>query len=139
MNKISIDKKYKTRSGFPVRIYAVDCGGALSVHGAYFYNNDEWFPISYTKNGRLVDNSIEHSLDLIEVSKYDHIKIDDKVLVWMDFIEQIKRYFAGIGKDGKPRTWDEGKTAFTISENYTNEWLSTAWDNCELFKESTRR
>lgn len=32
--KIEMGKKYKTRDGRKVRLYAVDCGGTYSVHGA---------------------------------------------------------------------------------------------------------
>lgn len=41
---ISLDKKYRTKDGKEVRIYAVDGAGNRPVHGAvlYVYNNKGW-------------------------------------------------------------------------------------------------
>jgi hypothetical protein len=45
---VDINKKYRTEGGSEVRIYATDCGGLYSVHGAYRdkngWNVSRWTP-----------------------------------------------------------------------------------------------
>jgi len=141
MNKIDITKQYKTRSGLPVRIYAVDVKNTDDeiVHGAYFENRS-WFVASWNEYG--IFNTIsthQNFLDLIEVGKYDHINIDDKVLVWYDESntklihnnEKFKGHFAGLTKDGKPKIWGSGATSFTAK----SEKSYIVFDNCEVINE----
>lgn len=59
-------KEYKTRSGLPVRIYAVDCGGVYCIHGAYFAT-DKWLGATWKADGRSVGTSHDSPSDLIEV------------------------------------------------------------------------
>lgn len=47
---IELGKKYKTRDGRKVRIYAVDCGGHRPVHGAIRENN-EWVAYTWLHDG----------------------------------------------------------------------------------------
>jgi hypothetical protein len=128
-NKIDINKQYKTRSGLPVRIYSVDGGGGYSIHGAYL-SDDGWNIESWDNDGNCYDDIGLDDLDLIEVGKYDHIKIDDKVLVWTNGEEYNKRkcHFAGLSSDGKnrPCVWDGRRTSFT-------EGNRVVFDNCELY------
>lgn len=58
-------KQYRTRDGREVRIYAVDGGGDLPVHGAYMHGNT-WRIISWTAAGSVY---LFHKADadLIEV------------------------------------------------------------------------
>ena len=74
--------------------------------------------------------------DLTPISKCDHIKIDDPVIVWDNDIkeEKEKRHFAGV-KDGKPAAFVEGKTSFTAEDS--DDWVT--WDNCELYRSKTER
>lgn len=66
MNKIDINKQYKTRSGLPVRIYAVDVDDDFyNVHGSY--NKDGLCHIEAWSNTGKYDNGFKHDLDLIEV------------------------------------------------------------------------
>jgi len=58
---ISKDKKYKTRNGEEVRIYATD-GHSESIHGAIFYQG-QWVSYNWSKNGA----GGYHGRDLIEV------------------------------------------------------------------------
>ena len=62
---IDISKKYKTRDGRDVRIYAVDGGGDCPVQGAV-YAAGEWLIMLWRTNGwRWSDAESNH--DLIEV------------------------------------------------------------------------
>jgi hypothetical protein len=71
---ISMDKKYRTRDGREVRIYATDGAECLSVHGAIKWVTGKgwkpdiagWRPCSWNKNGKAIDGE-EFSCDLIEV------------------------------------------------------------------------
>ena len=63
---ININKKYRTRDGREVRIYATDgaqCG--TCVHGAVF-NNEWWGSVTWNSNGS-ARSWREDDLDLIEV------------------------------------------------------------------------
>jgi len=62
---IDINKKYRTRDGNEVRIYATDGGGLFPVHGAIRLNGG-WESTSWTKSGVLYVND-ESCVDLIEV------------------------------------------------------------------------
>ena len=62
---IDINKKYQTRDGREVRIYATDGGGPKKpVHGAV-KEKDGWYMLAWSKNG--VVSNIDRNLDLIEV------------------------------------------------------------------------
>lgn len=62
---ISMDKKYRTRDGREVRIYAVDGNGKWPVHGA-IKENEGWNARVWAKDG-LDDPQRMNPLDLIEV------------------------------------------------------------------------
>jgi len=64
---IDINKKYRTRDGQEVRIYATDSGGIYPIHGAWSLEIDSWENESWTADGKY--NAVEleeHDLDLIE-------------------------------------------------------------------------
>ena len=61
---ISMDKKYRTRDGREVRIYALDGDGSRPVHGA-FKDKEKWALCSWDKDG--VQGCSEGPFDLIEV------------------------------------------------------------------------
>lgn len=63
---IDKNKQYKTRSGFPVEIYATDRGGKYPVHGA-ICSEGVWHLLSWTKGGCFVAAGNEGKLDLVEV------------------------------------------------------------------------
>lgn len=65
---IEMGKKYKTRDGRDVRIYATDAGGSLPVHGAIFDDDSsEWCVETWTADGRYFDDGATTGEDLIEV------------------------------------------------------------------------
>ena len=61
---IDINKKYHTRDGREVRIYATDGGGHYPVHGAIKKGDDYWDVAGWTINGASLP--IVDSSDLIE-------------------------------------------------------------------------
>jgi len=65
---IDIDKKYRTRDGREVRIYATDGVGLKSVHGAYFdVHTQGWASLAWTDYGSVDAYKTIQPLDLIEV------------------------------------------------------------------------
>ena len=55
---IDITKKYTTRNGLPVRIYATDAGGARSVHGAVAQpGGDVWIQANWEADGHSFSGS----------------------------------------------------------------------------------
>lgn len=59
---------YQTRSGLPVSIYALDCGGKYPVHGAILKENKRDIHI-WKDDGFWQPESIENDLDLIPVAQ----------------------------------------------------------------------
>ena len=76
---IDISKKYKTRDGRDVRIYATDGAGICSVHGA-IKNNEGWLNCAWLPNGSCYSGLTIDS-DLIEV------KPRHKQTVWLNVYE----------------------------------------------------
>lgn len=130
MNKIDINKKYRTREGYEVRIYAVDGGGDYPVHGA-IRTGDKWESKSWKSDGTYIGilpyRSEPDCFDLIEVRPYDHIKIDDKV--WVSDTENYRKYkgyFAGVEVGGNPLIFADGRTS------WTTDGRTEKWGHCEL-------
>ena len=64
---IDINKKYRTRDGREVRIYATDGGGRNPVHGS-IKEEDGWIFQVWPKSGRYFEDDDEgYRIDLIEV------------------------------------------------------------------------
>lgn len=80
---IDINKKYCTRDGREVRIYATDCGRESNmVHGAVQSKDGWWGQCSWYQNGKFFDGPHDHELDLIEV----HVR--HKRTVWLNVYEK---------------------------------------------------
>ena len=62
---IDINKKYRTRDGHEVRIYATDGYGPYSVHGAVEPKTGVWILESWTTNGK-TSCKVDSSNDLVE-------------------------------------------------------------------------
>ena len=63
---ISLDKKYTTRIGNTVRIYAIDGRGSYPIHGAVKCE-DGWNAEEWTDTGKFRSDNREAPLDLVEV------------------------------------------------------------------------
>ena len=62
---IDIDKKYRTRDGREVRIYATDGNGYWPIHGAIQLSSSGWVPVSWDNHGNAFNSS--HRDGLIEI------------------------------------------------------------------------
>ena len=109
---IELDRKYRYRDkGVPplFRVLCVDKPGDYPV-------------VTCDAKGGIHTNKIsgqEHEnclglYDLIEVSPYEDIPIDAKVLVRSGGLGNWhRRYFAGVSDSGKPMAWVEGTTSWS--------------------------
>ena len=128
MNKVSMDKKYKTRNGCDVRILCVDMKNKnYQVVGIVTDKDGEELEQSFTSSGQFINTKDEHKLDLIEVSPYADFKIDDKVS-YDNKTYGGRGHFAGLDNNGNPMVWQNGGTSFT--QDYRFHVLK-----CELYKE----
>lgn len=127
---IDKNKKYTLVDGTEVKIYEVYESELLThvVHGAY-KTTSGWQLASWGEGGQAM-RGVASTNDLIEVSPYANIKIDDKVLVWNETsTNKIRRHFAGINESGLPKAWYGTGTSFT-------ETSTTTWDGCEPYTET---
>lgn len=67
MTYIELGRKYRTREGREVRIYAVDSGGKNPVHGATLEVGGKWVMRMWYANGIWDSTREETGLDLVEV------------------------------------------------------------------------
>lgn len=119
---ISMDKKYKTRSGLPVRILCVDRKYDVYPVVGLFLDNDKEYCNYWGHSGCNYSDGSESSLDLIEVSPYEDFKVDDLCVV-SDFTGEVFRYFHK-EIEGVAYCFQGGKTSFT------SDGGSIAWCYC---------
>lgn len=79
---IDNSKKYRTRGGLEVRIYANDCGGDNPIHGA-IKDYEGWASLCWKKNGSFYSSGISE-YDLIEV------KLRHKREIWINVYEHVE-------------------------------------------------
>jgi len=88
---IDINKKYQTRDGRKVRIYATDGGAGSPVMGAVFYTtpNGQWWWKSarWTEDGRYDYHGRQTETDLIEV------RPRHKRTVWLNVYDHCFSYY----------------------------------------------
>ena len=125
MNKIEMNKKYRTRDGRPARVICVDAKSTQPVVALVSRTRDETseFIIRVSLKGEFYTGE-KYELDLIEVTPYDDFKIDEPVMVRNNAAEWERRHFAGISDKGSPMTWNHGMTSWSAAE------LKSSWDEC---------
>lgn len=110
-NKISMDKKYRTRSGIVIRrILCTDRVG--SVYPVVSETEGGTILFS-TEHGHEVSSGDTSPYDLIEVSPYEDFKIDDPVMVSNNGTIWDKMHFAGVNSEGKPTAFRHGVTSWS--------------------------
>ena len=122
---IDLSKKYRTRDGKEVELYAYKEGQEHPILGAVHYPN-EWVETSWTTDGKFSSIADEVDDDLIEVSPYEDFKIDDPVLVSSNGKNWHKRHFAGVNRQNEPKAYEEGRTSFTAEDH-----MITIWNYCK--------
>ena len=74
---IDINKKYTTRDGREVRIYATDGAGSWPVHGAVLFESG-WCDASWSKTG---------SATQCQFDDFDLIEVKEKRVMWVNVYE----------------------------------------------------
>ena len=120
---IEMDKKYKTRSGLPVRILCNDFkNNTYTVIVAVYDQATGCESInSVSSTGTYIEDE-ESPLDLIEVAPYDDFKEDDLCVVWTEETTKIFRYFSHV-ENGKATCFTCGYTSYTTKN-------TSIWPNC---------
>ena len=127
MSKIEMGKKYKTRSGLAVRVICIDRNDPHFPVIALLTQCDHEEVFKCTAGGKYYHSGNDSSRDLFEVGPYDHLKVDDLVVVRDSNANQwTLRYFAGVDQDGRPTAWVNGATSTTAER-------AVPWKYCELF------
>ena len=120
---IEMDKKYKTRSGLPVRILCNDLKYEGYTVIAAVYNPEAGYEstMSVTNTGSYIEDE-ENPLDLIEVTPYDDFKKDDLCVVWR--VKNLKefRYFSHV-ENGTAHCFSWGGTSYSTKNTID-------WPNC---------
>lgn len=121
---IEMGKKYKTRSGLPVRILCNDFKNNTYTVIAAVYDQETGCEstISVSSTGAYIEDE-ENPLDLIEVTPYDDFKEDDLCVVWNSKHKKVFRYFHKINSRGKAVCFCFGQTSFHTSD-------VTTWEFC---------
>ena len=99
---IDINKKYRTRAGAEVRIYATDGRGLHAIHGA-FKDHAEWRTCTWQENG--VNFILEGPFDLIEV------KPRIKRTVWANLYIDGRITLGHSSKEDADKCADRGRLA----------------------------
>lgn len=120
---IEMDKKYKTRSGLPVRILCNDLKYEGYTVIAAVYNPEAGYEstMSVTNTGSYIEGE-ENPLDLIEATPYDDFKEDDLCVVWENTEPKEFRYFSH-EKSSIAWCFSIGGTSYTTA-------ATTSWTNC---------
>lgn len=109
---ISMNKKYRTRSGLPVRILCTDLRAPKSVVVAIERLTGQEFVEFRLPNGRISDE-VDTPSDLIETTPWDDYKIDTPVkVINPEDSDYTRGHFAGV-IDGFPSIFPSGKTSWT--------------------------
>ena len=116
-------KKYKTRSGLPVRILCNDLKNNTYTVIAAGYDQETGceFTISVSSTGAYIEGE-GSPLDLIEVTPYDDFKEDDLCVVWENTESKEFRYFSH-EKNNLAWCFGSGGTSYTRT-------ATTSWTNC---------
>ena len=120
---IEMGKKYKTRSGLPVRILCNDLkyDGYTVIAAVYDQKTGYENTISVSSIGTYIEGE-ESDLDLIEVTPYDDFKEDDLCVVWKVKDNKFFRYFSH-AENGTANCFALGCTSYTTVN-------TSIWPNC---------
>lgn len=123
---IRMNKKYKTRSGLPVRVLCNDAGGKYPIVALISVDGNPPVAFRFCGDGSYTSKA-HHELDLVEVSPNEDFKIDDPVMISDDSISWFKRYFAGVAPNGKAKAFCSGTTSWTNSDGIGG---GVEWEFC---------
>ena len=122
------DKVWTTNDGY-ITVDKIKKGAtyAIVINGSNYtsdgkYNSYNKYPSLFWK---------EQTFDLSK--PLPKLKVDDKVIVWDDESNKLKRYFSHFTKSGEIMTFVNGRTSFSASDT-----SATAWKSWEVYKEDDK-
>jgi len=126
--KVSLDKKYKTASGYDVKILSVDRKSYPYAVVALVEINGEDSIVAYTSYGESHLQEPNKRLNLVESTSYDYLKDGDLCLVW-DKDQKFVRTYKGNGLFGLENnvlgsngyTWDNYKKLGVNVNDFIND------------------
>lgn len=107
---IEMGKKYKTRDGRDVRIYAVDANKEFPIHGAIFDGDNGWQEEAWTADGSYFGSKKASDCDLIEVKpeRWRAIyKLIDGLQIYLSPVVYPSRDLAMLSQAGAIDAWKE--------------------------------
>lgn len=118
-----MSKKYKTRSGLPVRILCNDFKNNTYTVIAAVYDQKTGYEntINVSSTGAYIEGE-GSPLDLIEVTPYDDFKEDDLCVVWGEKNNKFFRYFSHV-ENGTANCFGLGCNSYTTVN-------TSIWPNC---------
>lgn len=127
MAKIEMGKKYKTGDGRAVRILCVDMNNAYPVVAIVTEENGDEDTWGYTAEGQYNTFGPDEEEDLVEVTPFTDLKIDD--LIWVKSPGSwVPRHYAG-NNGVKVYAWNDGRTSHSapskLSYNLWGEFSRT--------------
>lgn len=114
---ISMDKQYRTRSGYKVRILATNIDNEnYPVAAVITYPSCGDEVNTWTEDGYFNLNSVECSSDLVEYNPAEELVLDQAVWVCLSHGYQwYPRHFAKC-INGRAMFWNDGKTSHTADD-----------------------
>lgn len=122
---ISMNKKYRTKSGSNVTLLSINAplNGSFKIVGVADNVIRRW--------NHLGTSVWDAEFNLVEVSEYEDFKIDDPVMVRDDESEEWTcRHFAGVDSNGLALTWGYGTTSWTIEDELGSLSETVNWLQC---------
>jgi hypothetical protein len=105
---IDIKKRYPTRNGLPVRLYAMDGAQPYPIHGAILVGRG-WRPASWTTAGRYHNDGFTCESDLIEISQQMTGWFPPEIApVHVGVYNASRRYREDVCRDWDGKTWSLG-------------------------------
>lgn len=133
MNKIDLNKKYRTVSGDKVEVIKTDLAAPYTVLAVITRADGSRFGLVYVADGFINSRKGYHPDNLVEILPYEDFKIDEPVMVRDDDNGPwFRRHFAGVDHygqhHGRAKTWDNGRTSWTAESDDVQYWSS--WPQC---------
>lgn len=114
--QVSMDKKYKTKSGKPARIISVNrFSNAGYTVVALIQGELEEAIETFTEDGYINRDKSGSEIDLVEIHPWDDIKINDPVIAKIGDRKPFKAHFAGI-INGHPSVYPNCCSSWTCED-----------------------
>lgn len=133
MDKIDLNKKYRTIGGDKVEIFKIDMVAQYPVLAVITRQSGTQATMTYTEDGFIHTSQHYCNDNLIEIPPYEDFKIDEPVMVRANNTScWQRRHFAGVAPNGKAKIWDGGRTTWTAEANglIGDDFIWSAWSQC---------